>query len=151
MINCSIFDIYAGREMCYTVFGGGLMKQKLSQLSSPALAGVINKQSTAGAVSAIKNSTVAGADMIDLHLSCLENTDEASLKTIIHSTRLPVLALNYNKTLAGEDAGYATEEERVESLLRAVRAGAAGIDMQGYTFHRPSKSGFFGEDNYSFT
>ena len=30
-------------------------------------------------------------------------------------------------------------------------AGVAGIDMQGYTFHRPSKDGFCGEDLYSFT
>lgn len=32
-----------------------------------------------------------------------------------------------------------------------VEAGAAGIDMQGYTFHRPSKDGFHGENRYSFT
>ena len=44
-----------------------------------------------------------------------------------------------------------TEEERVESLLRAVEAGAAGIDMQGYTYHAPSESGFYGENKYSFT
>lgn len=35
--------------------------------------------------------------------------------------------------------------------MRAVEAGAAGIDMQGYTFHLPSKDNFCGNDEYSFT
>lgn len=33
----------------------------------------------------------------------------------------------------------------------AVAGCGAGIDMQGYTFHAPSESGFYGEDRYSFT
>jgi 3-dehydroquinate dehydratase len=32
-----------------------------------------------------------------------------------------------------------------------VEAGAAGIDMQGYTFDLPSRDGFVGENLYSFT
>ena len=32
-----------------------------------------------------------------------------------------------------------------------MEAGADGVDIQGYTFHRPSKDGFYGEDKYSFT
>jgi hypothetical protein len=32
-----------------------------------------------------------------------------------------------------------------------VEAGAAGIDMQGYTFDLPSKDAFYGEDIHSFT
>ena len=88
--------------------------------------------------------------MIDLHLSGLDRTDEESLGKIIKSSKLPILALNYNKTVDGEVVGY-SEDERVESLLRAVKAGASGIDMQGYTFHLPSKNEFCGEDKYSFT
>ena len=88
--------------------------------------------------------------MIDLHLSCLEERDEESLKKIMASSKLPVLALNYNNTCTWQNAGF-SEAERVESLLLAVEAGAAGIDMQGYTYHLPSKSGFCGEDKYSFT
>lgn len=126
------------------------MKQKLSQLEAPALAGVVNKKTVADAISAIKNSIFAGADMIDLHLSGLDRTDEESLGKIIKSSKLPILALNYNKTVDGEVVGY-SEDERVESLLRAVKAGASGIDMQGYTFHRPSQTGFYGEDKYIFT
>ncbi len=126
------------------------MKQKLSELSAPAVAGVIREWHVKEAIAQIKNCLYDGADMIDLHLSCLERTDEESLRKIMRSTRLPVLALNYNTTRDGESAQL-TEEERVDSLLRAVEAGAVGIDMQGYTFHLPSKKEFCGEDNYSFT
>lgn len=87
--------------------------------------------------------------MIDLYMSCLENADTETLKAIINSSKLPVLALNYNKTYDWEDTNF-SEDKRVDSFLRAVDAGAAGIDMQGYTFHIPSKDGFCGEDIYSF-
>lgn len=126
------------------------MKQKLSQLAAPALAGVVREKNVRGAMAEIMNCMYDGATMIDLHLSCLEATDVESLKNIITSTKLPVLALNYNNTYTWESADF-SEEERAESLLRAVEAGAAGVDMQGYTFHLPSKSNFCGEDRYSFT
>lgn len=126
------------------------MKQKLSQLPSPALAGVIREKSAEAAIAEMKNCLFDGAGMIDLHLSCLDRTDVESLRRIIGSSRLPVLALNYNKAIDWQDIGL-SERERTDSFLRAVEAGAAGIDMQGYTFHLPSKDGFCGEDRYSFT
>ena len=126
------------------------MNKKLSQLPSPVLAGVVREKSVRAAVAEIKNCLYDGAGMIDLHMSCLENTDTDTLRAIISMSKLPILALNYNGTYLWEDAGF-SEEERVESFLRAVDAGAAGIDMQGYTFHPPSKNGFYGEDKYSFT
>ena len=126
------------------------MNPILSKLPSPAFAGVVREKNVPGAVAEIKNCLYAGATMIDLHMSCLENTDVDSLKAIFSSSRLPVLALNYNLTCDWKDAGL-SEEEREESFLRAVSAGAAGIDMQGYTFHLPSKQGFCGKDKYSFT
>jgi len=126
------------------------MMGKLSELKAPALAGVIREKTEKAAIAEIKNCMYDGADMIDLHLSCLENCDNESLKRIVSSTKLPLLALNYNKTADWRDCNF-TEEERVESFLRAVEAGAAGVDMQGYTFHAPSRDGFYGEDKYSFT
>ena len=126
------------------------MERKLSRIPAPALAGVVKEKSIRGAIAEIKNCTYDGADMIDLHLSCLESTDVESLKKIISSSKLPILVLNYNSTYESTDAGF-SEEERVASFLRATEAGAAGIDMQGYTFHLPSKKGFCGEDKYSFT
>jgi len=126
------------------------MKQKLSQLTAPALAGVVKEKNAKAAIAEINNCVYDGADMIDLHMSCLENTETDELKKIITFSKLPVLALNYNTTYEGKTAGY-SEDDRVALFLRAVEAGAAGIDMQGYTFHIPSKNGFCGEDKYSFT
>ena len=124
--------------------------KRLSTLPAPVLAGVIREKTKSAAVAEIKNCMYDGAEMIDLHMSCLENCDVDTLRQIISSTRLPILALNYNRTFEWQDAGYG-EEERIESFLRAVEAGAAGIDMQGYTFDVKSKEGFCGEDKYSFT
>ncbi|MBO5051911.1 MAG: type I 3-dehydroquinate dehydratase [Clostridia bacterium] len=126
------------------------MKQKLSELQAPALAGVVRERNAHAAIAEMKNCYMDGATMIDLHLSCLADIGAEELKQVMAASRLPVLALNYNITYQGADAGL-TEEARAESLLRAVEAGAAGIDMQGYTFHLPSKSAFCGEDKYSFT
>ena len=126
------------------------MKRKLSQLTAPALAGVVKEKSAKAAIAEINNCVYDGADMIDLHLSCLENTETDELRKIITFSKLPVLALNYNTTYEGENAGY-SEDDRADLFLRAVEAGAAGIDMQGYTFHLPSKKEFCGEDKYSFT
>lgn len=122
----------------------------LSKLQAPAIAGVIREKTTKAAIAEIKNCMYDGADMIDLHMSCLENSDTNTLREIIQVTKLPILALNYNCRYDWSTAGF-SEEERVESFLRAVEAGAAGIDMQGYTFHSLSKDGFCGEDKYSFT
>ena len=58
------------------------MKQKLSQIHAPAIAGVIRERNVRGAIAEIKNCTYDGADMIDLHMSCLEKTDVESLRSI---------------------------------------------------------------------
>lgn len=126
------------------------MKESMAKLKSPALAGVIRERSTKAAIAAIKNCFHHGATMIDLHLSCLDNMDTDTLREIVNASKLPILALNYNKTYDWQDCNF-SEEERVESFMRALEAGVAGIDMQGYTFHEPSRNGFAGEDKYSFT
>lgn len=124
--------------------------RKLSSIPYPALAGVVREQNKTAAIAQIKNCVYDGADMIDLHMSCLEDRSLDVLQAVIAASPLPVLALNYNTTCDWTPIPF-TEEERGELFLRAVEAGAAGIDMQGYTFHRPSKTGFCGEDKYSFT
>lgn len=123
---------------------------KLSKMQAPAIAGVIREETPIKAITEIKNCLFSGAQMIDLHMSCLNDTSVESLKSIISSTSLPVLALNYNGKYDWSDAGF-TEDDRAECFLRAVEAGAAGVDIQGYTFHLPSKTEFCGEDKYSFT
>ena len=124
--------------------------RKLSAIPAPAIAGVIREETAKAAIAEIKNCRIDGADMIDLHLSCLEDRSVETLQKIIGSTDLPVLALNYNQAALHASMNF-TEEERVQSFLDAVDAGAAGVDMQGYTFHATSKKEFCGEDRYSFT
>lgn len=124
--------------------------KKLSMIPAPALAGVIRERNEKSAIAEIKNCLYDGADMIDLHMSCLEDTSLQVLKNIVCSSKLPVLALNYNNKYDWSPAGY-TEEERENLFLRAVEAGVAGVDIQGYTYDLPSKNAFCGEDKYSFT
>lgn len=123
---------------------------KLSQIPAPAVAGCVREQTVKAAIAEVKNCYYSGADMIDLHMSCLEDTSVEALKKIIAASPLPVLALNYDQSYNWTRIGQ-TEEARIETFLRAIEAGAAGIDMQGYTFHIPSRSAFHGEDKYSFT
>jgi len=124
--------------------------KKLSQIKAPAIAGVIRQKTVSAAIGEIKNCIYNGADMIDLHLSCLEANDVDTLRRIVDSSKLPILALNYNKTVDWNNANL-SEEERTATFLTAVEAGAAGVDIQGYTFHAPSKDEFCGEDKYIFS
>lgn len=126
------------------------MRKSIATLQAPAYAGVVRETTTRAAIAQIKNCLYDGATMIDLHMSCLEDSSVEELKKIVDSTKLPILALNYNNTYLWENAGF-TEEQRVDSFLRAVEAGAAGVDIQGYTFDLPSKKGYCGKDGYSFT
>lgn len=123
---------------------------KLTDIQSPILAGVVREKSKLAAIAGIKNCLYGGATMVDLHMSCLENTDVDTLREIINCTKLPILALNYN-TYADWTFCNFSEEERVAMYMRALEAGTAGIDMQGYTFDEASRQGFVGEDKYSFT
>lgn len=126
------------------------MYTKLSEIPAPAIAGVVRERTVRAAIAEIQNCVYDGASMIDLHLSCLDDASDECVTAIAAASRLPILALNYNKTYSWEEANL-SEEERVDSLLRAVKCGCAGIDMQGYTFDISSKTGFCGEDKYSFT
>lgn len=124
--------------------------KRLSALPAPALAGVVREKSIRAAQAEIKNCHMGGAAMIDLHLSCLADQSEAGIRAIIEKSPLPVLALNYASEYDWTPKAY-TEQERAELFLSAVRAGAAGVDIQGYTFDLASKTAFVGEDKYSFT
>lgn len=109
---------------------------------SPMLIGVVRRETVRDAIADIKNCEVHGATGIDLHLSCLKRElwNEESLRTIISSTKLPILSLHYNHNY-DYSLFESTEEERVALLMTAVRAGTSAIDMQGYTFDQASKAG----------
>ena len=124
--------------------------RKIADITSPAIAGVIREKNSKAAIAEMKNCMYDGADMIDLHMSCLEKTDVDTLRNIVVSTNLPVLALNYNFDYYWQDMKL-TEEERTATFICAIEAGVAGIDIQGYTFDLDSKNSFCGEDKYTFT
>ena len=126
------------------------MRMSLKNAPTPVLAGVVREAKTRSVIAAIKNAQYAGAGCIDLHLSCLEDKSFKNIKDIIGCSPIPVLALHYSFDECGK-LYRIEEEERIECLLTAVEAGAAAIDIQGYTFHIESKDGFCGEDKYSFT
>ena len=108
---------------------------------SPMIVAVIKENTANAAIRKIRESEFAGARGIDLHVSCLRSEDRTveGLRKIISSTTRPVLALNY-------DTHNYTEEERMDSLYLAAQAGAAAVDMQGYTFDRPSKEAFVDDE-----
>ena len=110
-------------------------RASFTEQESPILLSVIRERTPDAAIAIIKNSIVSGAGGFDLHLSTLENQylNETDLAKIISSTVKPVLALHYNADYHKRPTGL-SDEARMKQLLTAVRAGAAAIDMQGYTF-----------------
>ncbi len=104
---------------------------------APMIVGVIKEKTVQNAILKIREGEVSGARGFDLHIPYLERDqqDTDSLRKIIASTDRPILSLHY------DTANY-TDEERMETLLRAVEAGTAAVDMQGYTFDRASKDAF---------
>lgn len=125
------------------------VRKRISELPSPAFAGVVREKNALSAIAEIKNAIYDGADMIDLHLSTLEDLSQTTLKKIIASSSVPVLALDYRASYSWEQLTY-SEEERVSHLLSAVDAGASAVDLQGYTFDALSRTQYRGDDSLSF-
>ena len=74
------------------------MRKSFAKVPSPMLAGVVKEKETKSALASIKNYECGGATGIDLHLSCLDEESRKidKLRYIIDSSKLPILALNYN-------------------------------------------------------
>lgn len=130
------------------------MRKSFVNVPSPALAGVIRERTVRDCIAEIRNCEYHGADVIDLHLSCMnpECRSVEALQSIVDACSKPILALHYRQNYDHEIEEI-DEEERVAALLTAVDAGVAAIDMQGYTFDLESKSHFrkeFAECGYSF-
>lgn len=113
---------------------------------SPMIVGVIKQRTPKEAIAEIKNGEVNGARGFDLHLACLdeEYRNVESIRQIVNATDKPILALNYNNGYFGNL--NMTEEERTGLLMAAVDAGAAAVDIQGYTFDIDAKSGFVDDE-----
>ncbi len=109
---------------------------------SPMIVGVIKEKTPYDVICKMREAEFAGARGFDLHIPVLEKQyqTEDELKKIIQSTDRPILALNY-------DIENYTDEERMETLILAAKAGASAVDMQGYTFDREAKNAFV-DDEY---
>ncbi|HML45136.1 MAG TPA: type I 3-dehydroquinate dehydratase [Clostridia bacterium] len=107
------------------------MRPSFVQLPKPFIACVVTEPDPDSAIATIRNSEYDGAHAFDLHLRSLEQQyhNKNDLERIIKCTSKPMLMINYrtNSTWAGQ----ATDEERVESHLIAVEAGASACDLMG--------------------
>lgn len=118
------------------------MKNTFFGQQLPVLTGVVRAETAVQAKYDIKSCVLNGAKGVDLHLSALNESEKTidRLKDLFNCSPVPVLALHYCQRF--DFSLYPlTEEQRTEELLLAVKAGANGVDMQGYTFDLPSKSG----------
>ena len=128
------------------------MKEKFSSSPTPHIIGVVRERTPQAALAKIRDYEAHGATAIDVHLSCLDDEYKtvAAMKQIAEGTSLPILALNYSLrqdwTLIEE-----TEEERAELLIKGLEAGIDAVDLLGYSFDVPSKTGYRGTKEYSFT
>jgi hypothetical protein len=130
------------------------MRLSLAKQKAPVIIGVVREKTPKAAIAAIRNCEIYGATGIDLHISCLDVQYQTveSMRSIIASSKLPVMALNYNQRYDRSNIG-ADENTRLGLLLKAAEAGAAAIDMQGYSFDPDSQHRFnplFRDANYSF-
>ncbi len=130
------------------------MRKSFVNNKMPILAAVIRERTPRDAIAEIKNYAINGAQVADLHLSCLDEQyrNIECISQIVNQSSLPILGLNYNQA-PDWTVTETSEEERVALLMMSIDAGAAGIDMQGYTFDRPSHFAFnddFAHFDYSF-
>lgn len=125
---------------------------KFTDVPRPAVAGVVRERTPAEAICAVKNCELKGATVLDLHLSTLDRSFRRAeaLRPIIACTRLPILALNYAANYDYSPIPDMTEDERIDSLREAALAGAAAVDLQGYTLDPASKTTFRGDRSLPF-
>lgn len=120
---------------------------KFSESGKPIIIGVVKEPTADAAISTIKNCEKEGATAFDLHVSLLEGKEREpeSLARIFTECDSPILAVHYNNLPKGITQKN-TSEERMAELVRAVEVGAAGIDMQGYTFCKEPRATLVGKD-----
>ena len=106
-----------------------------TESGDPIILGVLKESTVEDTLTQIRNCEAAGATAFNLHLSLLdeESRKPESLKKIFTAANSPIMAVHYNNNPKGVDRKD-SDEMRMEEEVRAVECGAAGIDMQGYTF-----------------
>lgn len=110
------------------------MKKTFTALPKPIVACIFAPPSVEEAMATMRNGEFAGSDAFAIHL----RMDKALLTRenfarIARSTAKPVMFLLYRGDAAGWPAP-ASDEERVELLKMAIRAGGAAVDFPADTF-----------------
>ena len=110
------------------------MRPSFVSLPKPFIAAVITENDPDSFIATMRNAEYDGADAFDIHLRSLERQYHTinDLTRIIQCTDKPTLMINYRGDSKWE--GQRTDEERVESHLLAVRAGASACDIMGDMF-----------------
>ncbi len=105
------------------------MRPSFVNLPKPFIVSVITETDPESCIATIRNSEYDGANAFDLHLRSLEQQyhNVNDLERIIKCTSKPMLMINYR----GDNKwrGQLNDEERVESHLIAVKAGASACDI----------------------
>ena len=118
-----------------------MRKCSFTESGEPIILGVLKEATVDATLKQIRDCEAAGATAFNLHLSLLEgeSREPSSLKRIFEGSDSPIMAVHYNNNPKGVTR-KATSDERMAEVIRAVKCGAAGIDMQGYTFCADSRA-----------
>lgn len=114
---------------------------KFTESGSPIILGVLKEYTVEDTIRQIKDCEAAGATAFNLHLSLLEGdtVEEKGVEKIFAEANSPIMAVHYNTFPKGVEKKD-NSDVRVAMMTRAVELGAAGIDMQGYTFCTDSRA-----------
>lgn len=106
-------------------------------LPKPFIVCVVTDPNPDACLATIRNAECDGAHAFDLHLRTLEKQyhNEVDLSRIIMSSYKPMMMIYYREDNARCVA--ATDEERAEAHLMAVRCGASACDIMG-DFYDPN-------------
>jgi len=114
----------------------------LSDLDRPFICCSVAEKGVDEAIRTIRLAALEGAHAFEVHLPMLGYPDRAELARLFESTTRPVYATCRRASFYGLlgldesalDPIRRTDEERVDELLAAVNAGAAGVDVELDTF-----------------
>ncbi len=109
------------------------MIKTFAKQDKPLLTCMVRDTTPDGCIATIRNAIYDGADAFGLHLSCLGNQyhNEDSYKIIFAKMgQRPVYLTNYR----GGESAEKTDEQRMEELLVALKAGGTVCDVMGDTF-----------------
>ena len=110
-------------------------KPSFLNLPRPILVCITGETTIEANIANIRNAEYEGAHAFAIHLEKVgqANHSDEALRRMAGCTRKPVMMLHYRD--AGALPRAYTDEERMDLLRRAIRCGAACVDLTGDTFN----------------